>query len=316
MKISNATKFLGGLVAAILLSFPHTKASGVPAVPASSGSSTTYLPIIFVAPDYIYSDEALLAVNRLNSFRLLAGLPPLNLDPAATEAAQHHVTYTALNSGDLSAFTRGPHIEILGKPGFTGETPYDRMVAAGYAWPGGSEIMHYWGDPIKSVDGWMATIYHRMLALDPKATEVGYASGYGSTCVDVMDFGFGPENGSMPPPPYPLAYPADGQTGIPLAWDGNETPSPIPSNASRPVGYPFTLQGIGGALHVEAIEIKSMNGAPIALHPNPMDCPAYNCYALIPVSPLKANTTYRITARGRVGEASFNRTWTFTTGSQ
>jgi len=38
---------------------------------------------------------------------------------------------------------------------------------------GGSEVMHGWGDPVASVDGWMASIYHRVISLDPGAIFTG-----------------------------------------------------------------------------------------------------------------------------------------------
>lgn len=261
------------------------------------------------------------ALDRMNVYRARVGVMPLRLHPAIVAAAQNHATYHMLNYADSSAWANGPHGEVAGKPGYTGKWPFDRLVAAGYPstypWSGGSEVMHFIGDPIASVDGWMATIYHRVIPLDPAALYTGYGNGRNNhTAVDVMDFGGGPTDNGLwsSAVPYPLAYPANGQIDVPISWDGGESPNPLPPGASRPVGYPFTLQGVGGILQVTSIQLRK-GGQIVAVHPNPSDCSVFNCYALIAVQPLQANTTYTVQAQGSVGGIAFDRTWTFTTGS-
>jgi len=159
--------------------------------------------------------------------------------------------------------------------------------------------MHFWGDPVASVDGWMWSIYHRVLSIDPSALLTGYGYGDSSaTAVDVMDFGVGPLESGMwtSATPYPFAYPGDGQTNV---------------SAAR---FPFTLQGVGGALQVTFAELRDGSGRLVTVDPPP-DCTGFNCYALIPSAPLPANTTFTVRAQGDVGGVAFNRTWTFTTGS-
>ena len=178
--------------------------------------------------------------------------------------------------------------------------------------------MHGLGDPLASVDDWMATVYHRFPILEPYNHYVGYAHHAGApVAVDVMDFGAGPtaEGLWIPATPYPLAYPADGQNDVPTSWSGAEIPSPLPDGVSGPVGYPFTLQAIGGKLTITQAELRTAAGALVATHPNPADCAAGRCLALIAVAPLAPNTNYVVTAAGDVSGVPFQREWHFTTGA-
>ena len=281
-------------------------------------SSAIYLPLIQNSAGSGSFPVAQQALDELNHYRALAGSPLLQLHPAIVAAAQNHANYSVLNSGDSSAWTNGAHGEVAGKPGFTGVWPNDRLVAAGYptgtGWWGGSEVMHGLDDPIASVDGWLATVYHRVIAIDPGASYTGYGNGPG---VDVMDFGGGPTSAGAWTSgiPYPLGYPSNGQTDVPPSWGGGEGPSPLPPNAPTPVGYPFTLQGVGGTLQVTSAQLIDGNSQVVAVYPNPSDCSSFNCYALIAVAPLQPNMTYTVHAQGNVGGIAFNRSWTFTTGA-
>ena len=258
------------------------------------------------------------AVMRLNEYRALVDVSPVQLHSAIVTAAQNHANYHMLNVDDPSAWTHGPHGEVDGKPGFTGRWPSDRLGAAGYPWQGGAEVMHFIGDPQASVDGWMATIYHRVIPLAPGAQYAGYGSGKSArTAVDVMNMASGPlpEGRWTSATPHPLAYPGDGQLGVPTTWGGGESPDPLPPDALRPVGYPFTLQGVRGKLTVAEATFHTAGGQAVAVHPNPPDCPTFNCFALIAVTPLRPNTTYVVSARGDVAGVAFDRTWRFTTGA-
>jgi hypothetical protein len=221
------------------------------------------------------------------------------------------------NHNDTGAWQYGPHGEVTGKPKFSGRWPSDRVKTAGYPYFGGAEVMHFIGDPVASVDGWMATIFHRLILLDPNAHYAGYGNDKNNeTAVDVMDFGGGPtESGVWTSAlPYPLAYPADGQTDVPPVWSGGESPDPLPPGAQRPVGYPFTIQGMGGKLQIDTAVLRSSDGQTVAVHPNPTDCANFNCYALIAVAPLQPNTAYVVEASGTVAGIAFQQSWHFTTG--
>jgi hypothetical protein len=170
-------------------------------------SNKVFLPVILDLSQTVPDGPALQALDRANLYRAHAGVIPLQLHSAIVTAAQNHANYHMLNSADLSAWTYGAHGEVEGKPYYTGRWPSNRISAAGFPWFGGSEVMHFIGDPTESVDGWMATIYHRAIILDPGAHYTGYGNGRNSqTAVDVMDFGGGPTDQGVwsSAMPYPL----------------------------------------------------------------------------------------------------------------
>lgn len=258
------------------------------------------------------------AIERANLYRARIGVIPLQPFPALTASAQNHADYFIANKNDGSAQLYGAHGEVDGKLHFTGRWPSDRVKAAQFPWNGGAEVMHFIGDPTVSVDGWMATIFHRLILLDPNAHYTGYASAKGANAaVDVMDFGTGPTEAGiwLSASPYPLAYPADGQTDVPTRWNGSEAPDPLPPGAKRPVGYPFTLQGVGGKLQVDSIQLRTDTGQVVPVHPNPTDCANGACYALIALDPLLPNSSYVVEAAGNVGGVAFHQQWHFTTSA-
>lgn len=257
------------------------------------------------------------AIAQANSYRSLVGAIPLLPHSTIATAAQNHADYYMANHADSTAWTYGPHGEVENKPKYTGRRASDRVKAAGFAWGGGAEVMHFTGDPVASVDGWIATVFHRLIILDPNAHYTGYGVGSnGQTAVDVMDFGGGPTASGVwsSATPYPLAYPANGQTNVPPSWYGAESPDPLPPGAQRPVGYPVTLQGVGGTLQVTQAELRLTDGTVVPVHPNPAGCANGGCYALIAVAPLNPNTTYVVAASGTVATVPFAQEWRFTTG--
>lgn len=286
----------------------------------AAASNKVFIPLL-TAPngggggDNRVSGEAQTAIRLVNEYRALAGVGPLTLNPTIVKASENHARYHMLNVSDPDAWIYGAHGEVDKKPGYTGQWPSDRLERQGFPWIGGAEVIHYYGDPETAVRDWMNTVYHRILLLDPVAEYAGYAGDQNSqTAIDVMDFGIGPESRQKKQPaPYPLAYPANGQKKVPVSWSGLEAPDPLPAGAKKPVGFPFTLQGVGGTLVVDKIELVDGAGNRVAIHPNPPDCSSFNCYAVIAVSPLKPNTVYRVHARGNVGGVPFDQTWEFRT---
>jgi uncharacterized protein YkwD len=283
----------------------------------ASHSFTVFIPLVERSTYIGELEEAKIAIERVNYYRNLAGVPSLQVRETVIDAAQNHADYYLLNYADEQAWEYGVHGEVVGKPGFTGKWPYDRMQAANYPYFGSAEVMHFIADPIGSVDGWISGILHRVILLEPILTCGGYGSGKNEqVAVDVINLGIGDnmENQLANSSPYPLSYPADGQQGVPRSWNGNESPDPLPAGATRPVGYPFTLQGVMGKLFVDWAEMRDGAGQVVAVHPNPPLCPQFNCYALIPVQPLSPRSTYSVTAQGSVGGVAFTQSWTFTTG--
>jgi hypothetical protein len=268
-----------------------------------------YLPLIMGGTGSVSAEQT--ALDRINYYRGLAGVQLVQLHPALLSAAQNHANYDLLNYNDSSAWVNGPHGEVVGKPGFTGTHSGDRAVAAGYPWNAGWEVMGYVDDPTRSVDGLMETVFHRVVMLTPSHQYVGYGHGLsGSERVDVIDFGRGPDEATGQSGV--IVYPADGQAKVSRYIEG-EIPSPLPAGASYPAGHPITLQPIyGTALTVTLAELRDGSGAPVTLHPNPANC-GNVCYAMIPVAPLQASTTYTVDVAGTIEGVPFDKTWSFTT---
>jgi uncharacterized protein YkwD len=300
---------------AIYLPLIHAQ-SATPAVGNAVTVAPTSAPIRSANRNTTPAEQA---IAQANTYRALAGMLPLVPHPALATAAQNHADYTMANYADSSAWLYGAHGEVAAKPYFTGQWPKDRISISEFPWGGGAEIIHGLGDPVASVDGWMATVYHRFPLLEPYNHYVGYGYHAGAPMeVDVMDFGAGPlPNGIwLPAAPHPLAYPADGQTGVPTSWNGAEIPNPLPDGVAGPVGYPFTLQAIGGKMTINEAALYTADGTLVATHPNPPDCAAGRCLALMAAAPLLANTTYVVKAAGDVSGVTFNSEWRFTTGGE
>jgi hypothetical protein len=288
-------------------------AAAIPARPLKADTTQhLYLPLITLnnnGTTLIPPTQA--ALNRINYYRQLVGTQILQLHPALTTAAQHHAHYDLLNHGDSSAWTAGPHGEVPGKPGFTGESSGARALAAGYPWAAGWEVMNYFDDPARSVDDLMNSVYHRVGMLIWTHQYLGYGHGRSAgEAVDVLDFGRGatePISASGV-----LVFPPGGMSDVPI-YGASETPDPIPPNGHYPIGYPITLQpAFGSTLTVDSAELRDSAGVLVSTYPNPPGC-TNSCYALIPISPLRYSVTYTLHARGQIDNETFDKTWSFTT---
>lgn len=80
-------------------------------------------------PTYAPVSEELAAFNLLNAERLRCGFGLLAQNPALDTAARGHADWLLINN-----YTG--HYQIAGTTGFTGLTPDDRLVAAGYGTSG------------------------------------------------------------------------------------------------------------------------------------------------------------------------------------
>lgn len=265
------------------------------------------------------------ALNRLNYYRQQVGAPLLEQNPSLVISAQSHANYLVLNGEGGN-----PHIQAAGRPGYTGVEIVGRVQAAGYGYASGyrvSNVLVPIEDPAVSIDALVDMPLHRVIIMNVDYREAGYgraaldaspANGRKSrVAYSVLDLGTGPLDTMPKRAPYLLAYPIDKQTGVPTGWNYIEFPNPLPAGATLPSGYPFTLQGAHGTLRVDQAVMRDSTGQVVAVHPSSPQCqaPTYNCFIMIPVAPLKANTSYSVQARGAVGNVPFDRTWQFTTGT-
>ena len=105
----------------------------------------------------------------LNEIRTHAGMHPFKRNQTLDRAAQMHADYLLINNA-------WGHDQRPGHHGFTGVTPLERMLKAGYSSRHNSENVSTHkgeGDALKSIDGLMGAIYHRFTFLTFDYDEVG-----------------------------------------------------------------------------------------------------------------------------------------------
>ncbi|MBU1878689.1 MAG: hypothetical protein KJ734_07045, partial [Chloroflexi bacterium] len=273
----------------------------------------TYLPLTgrgeFPAPP----PNGQVAVDRINAWRAVAGLAPVQDQLALRCAAENHAHYLALNY----AATGEPHYESPDRPGFTGERPSNRSAYCGYPDPwdetGEVAIIPPGIGAAAAVDEWLAMVYHRCGVLDPPAREVGYGEGG----ANVLDYRPGPATGGTWAAPRQTRFaqwPIPGQADVPRLWNGYEIPDPLPAGAARPVGYPVSLTWDRGVVTPTQALLTSPTGT-VPCHPLP-PTPIYggDYYVfLVPIAPLAPRTTYTATVAGASPDGPFAFTWSFTT---
>ncbi len=264
-----------------------------------------FLLLIILAPQ----DYEKKALERINTHRRLAGLDPVTLDSALSKGCSAHAAYLVRNEGHPSTDGLGAHDENPKLPGYS---PEGKKAA------GASDIGYQ--DPVTSVDAWMSGLFHRVPILDPllKKVGVGYAKGGKWGWVSVLDVVSGRGPGK---PRDPVLYPAPKQKDVPLTL-GNELPSPVPDDSDKRAGYPVTITFreevmVKGVIATMQDETGKGLDVWLSTPEHPADSRYQrNTICLIAKDPLRARTTYTITAQGNVAGKRWTKTWTFTTGGR
>ena len=242
-------------------------------------------------------------LQTLNDHRYAVGAPTIASDARVNAAAQNHANYSSAN-GYMG------HYETSGLPYYTGYAPHDRLVAAGWSTSFVSEVATGGGSGIAGVNQLWDAPYHRLGMMHPNSVSTGW--GYsvlgsrGSTVGDfVYDFSKRPVN-------Y-VRSPAAGQSGIPTSWSGQESPNPLPSGVSGPVGYPImVVYSAGQNVTMRAAEIVAPGGARLPIYYAPQQF-EYDYQVIIPQKPLAAGTTYHVRFDINVNSVMTTNEWDFTT---
>lgn len=247
--------------------------------------------------------DAMLA--QLNAYRAGVSAPAIPLDSRVAAAAGHHAEYNALNN------ILG-HSETPGLPGYTGTTAKARVAAAGLSTSFVSEIAASYSTPQQNVSELWAAPYHRLGMMHPQSVLAGWgwstALGHTAAVADfVYDFGS--------PAPNEVHSPGSNQTGIPTTWSGAESPSPLPSGASCPCGFPImVVYRNAQVVDMRAAEVVAPDGSRVPLYYAPRLWE--NDYQIIiPQRPLASNTTYHVRFDINVNGAGVTNQWDFSTGS-
>lgn len=237
----------------------------------------------------------------------LGRLPTVSLDRDLSANALSHAKYLE-RYPELAAIWPDCHEQSSDKEGFTAEG----------CWAGNHSVIAPGTlKAIDAVDGWMGTFFHRLPLLEPGLLRVGWGLA-GQTAV--MD------SGSIVRPivfEWQVSWPADGMHDVPRLFN-SELPNPFPGVDQSAWGYPITLQlgpRLSGAAPVMQIVLRvgDANGPVVEGRlstpqkpGNPLLVPKL-AWCLIPRSPLKASTTYFVTAIV-AGAEEQSIEWSFQTG--
>lgn len=253
------------------------------------------------------------ALDKVNAYRAEASLKPVVLDTELSKGCLAHARYLVINEGNPALEGLSAHDEDPKLPGFS-----EAGRAAGKA----SDIAIGDYEPIDGLDGWMATLYHRVPILEPNLNAIGFgcARGRRQGWVTVLNVGTGRTKG---PRPHAVYYPVPDQVGVPLSFpNGGEEPNPIPESKSGRAGFPVTaffadrepLQNATGNL----TDAKGTEVPCWFSNPEKPANPKFAKYqgatvCLIAKSPLAPDTTYHVHLQGTLAGRAWEKKWRFTT---
>jgi uncharacterized protein YkwD len=168
-------------------------------------------------------------LDRVNYYRTMAGVAPVQADIKLLDAAQSHAGYLGASG------TTGHYETNKSNPYYTGYSPFDRIAAQQYAYASAGEVVasEPSAHPARAVDALMAAIYHRFIILSGDYTQAGPGvtldAKHGAEELDVT-VDFGAEKFAPSPHPTSLTlYPFDGQQRAPTDFDpAQESPDPMP----------------------------------------------------------------------------------------
>jgi hypothetical protein len=130
-----------------------------------------------------------------------------------------------------------------------------------------------------------------------------------STVVGDITYNFGIRS------PEFVRSPAHGQTNIPTTWSGNESPSPLPAGAAKPVGYPIMVVYSGGrTVEMRGARLVAPGNVTVPIYIAPQQF-EYDYQVIIPQRPLAANTTYHVRLDITVAGVWLTNEWDFSTGA-
>jgi uncharacterized protein YkwD len=315
-------------------------ASATPAPPPSSSPVADNGTLRASAAASTYADtRRRAAFAELNAARRGAGAGVLAQNAALDATAAEHVAYLALN-GFSSADSA--HDETAGLSGFTGATPFARMLAAGYDFSFAGEVIGDIGSSSATSDcvgDLLDTIYHAIDMLGHE-TDVGIAFGAGAQagmCTIDMAKPLADAAAQIPPSGAVVVYPYDGQVVAGGTFRvANESPrAPVALLPAATAGTPvlaglrnqdflasrqiavsaFTLTNAAGAVVPSVVLAGAgVSGPGVNLDPNIEADSGF--VVLVPTAPL-APGRYTATLHAAVvgGQVLSRSSWSFIVGN-
>jgi hypothetical protein len=259
--------------------------------------------------------EQEVALARVNAWREQAGFAPLVGNEKLHKAADNHAKFVATNPRSCAP---GLHDEVESCAGYTGASPGDRMHTVGYNWSTYLEAMNGGeGSPEAAVDGWLWTVYHRLVLFWPDITEGGFSCQNDICVLDVAR----PSGTSAPSVSEPIVFPTPDMSDVPRGWDGStELPTPPAPSHGWPSGPVVSLH-FPQVWTIETATLARSDALdthlPIQLLTPETDSNLPNISTadafLYAESPLDGNTSYTVRVEGTVNSTAWSKTWSFTT---
>lgn len=301
-------------------------------------ASTPYVPATYRENDLPPDLDPLLAValGRLNSYRIAAGLVPYHYDPELRKMAEAHVRFAAASS--RANLPWQGHFETYGQPGYSRE---------GNEAASTSGIAYGNSDALSALEGLMEGTYHRLQFLRPNETRVGVGFGKwesNSICLFVTRPGKGGQakTAGSAAPRFVLFPPPD-SSGIGTTFGWGENPDPRPGYDALapgqrvPTGFPITIslsQEDTTTFQRAEVRVLDMNGSPVdcwvtdPAHPSTSKAPQiyakgvsldsvfarnFDNVFIMPKTPLQKGSRYSVHAALAIGSQTADISWSFTT---
>ncbi len=269
------------------------------------------------------TEAQIVAVHYANELRQALDLPLLVEVESINLAAQAHAEYFEFHCSKYLSSNLSPHSENAAwSEGFSGNSFSDRMNKHGFQGMPGWEVMAFTGSAIGAIDGWVATLYHRIPFVHPSAYEMGFGMAKGgcynwSGGTDVMNFS--QQASSVD---HAVAYPYDGQVDVVPGWGGYESPQPpMAPGQAYPSGNIITLTvpsgGAGFSVSEHLLLDPAGNSIP-HMYVDPSNDPAgflSQTVALYAHQPLQEFTKYTVRITGKWKNQDQTWEWSYTTGA-
>jgi uncharacterized protein YkwD len=289
------------------------------ATPAPAPAPTPVPAPTTPAPTVAEARIAAEGLDWINIQRGKLGVVALTKSTQISAAAQAHSYYQKANN-------LVTHDEEAGKPGFTGVTLKERLPAANYVFDATNNYAY--GEVISATtsnsgqfmaEELVTAIYHRFVMFEPIFKEIGTgaattSAGYSYFTADLTannNYGTGVGRGNV------VMWPFSGQTGVtPNFFSDNEAPDPVPN--INEVGYPISVHGdITAVLDVQTFKVRERGASAdltvrLLARAGDPETPK-SAAAIIPLTPLKAGTTYDVTFTGAADGVAVTKAWAFTT---
>lgn len=255
-------------------------------------------------------------VSRLNDIRGKFGLDPLNKNYSLMNAAYNHAYY--LTDKDTLS-----HYQEKNDTKFTGVTPLDRAIYAGYnkgkqyVKVGEVVAMYNGRQQNDDLNSFLMAIYHRLTILNPSFTDYGEIRlSNGNKNISEMKVGTTYWDDKV----HYIYYPYDNMINVPTLFPPyQEDPNPMPGY--NKVGYPISFQiSDENTLNISKFTLQDSKGneIPGKILTSKTDPHILNSqFAFIPFEELNGQQVYFVSIEGNANNwPSFKKSWSFKTESK